>query len=78
MKRAETVIAESLGWDIQELRECRYQRYTAPAVYAVGGRYFAASVNKPKHDDVGIEWVEHSDQFGTRDTPMKVWVCNAE
>ncbi len=78
MKRANEVIAETLGWDIKDVSECRYQKYSSPAVYSIGDRYFAAHPSKPKHVDVGGEWREHSDQFGARGTNQKVWVCDAE
>jgi len=78
MKRANTVIAETLGWDIKDVIECRYQKYSSPAVYSIGDRYFAAHPSKPKHKDVGGEWREHDDQFGARGTKNKVWVCDAE
>jgi hypothetical protein len=78
MKRASTVIAETLGWDTREMVDCRYQRYTAPAVYSIGERYFAAYPTKPRHSDVGTEWIEHSDQFGARATNMKIWVCHTK
>jgi hypothetical protein len=77
MKRAATVIAETLGWDVSDMSEQRYQRYTAPAVYAIGNQYFAAYHTKPRHKDIGTDWVEHTDQFGARGTNMKVWVCNS-
>ncbi len=77
MKRANVVIAETIGWDVKEVTECRYQKYTSPAVYSIGDFYMAAHPTKPKHDDVGREWVEYKDQFGARGTSMKVWVCLA-
>jgi hypothetical protein len=77
MKRAATIIAESIGFDVAEMAEYRYQRYTAPAVYAIGEKYFAAWPSKPKHQ-VGGAWVEYADQFGVRGTTTQVvWVCNA-
>ena len=78
MKRASEVIAETIGYDVKEMSEYRYQRYTRPAVYSIGDRYFAAHPTKPKHNDVGGEWREHSDQFGARGTDSKVWVCDVE
>jgi hypothetical protein len=75
-KRPATVIAETLGWDINEVLEYGYQRTASPRVYAIGQRYFAAHPTKPRHD-VGGEWREHTDQFGARGTKMKVWVADA-
>lgn len=77
MKRADRIIAETLGWDVSEIKDYRYQRYVNPVVYAIGDQYFAAHKIKPKHD-VGQEWVEHTDQFGARDTDRKVWVCQTQ
>lgn len=76
-KSAAEVIAETLGWDVAEVRDYRYQRYVNPAVYAIGERYFAAHVSKPRHD-VGGAWEAHSDQFGARGTARVIWVCKAE
>lgn len=79
MKTAADMIAETLGWDVSELRQCRYQRYTSPMVYAIGNRYFAASRGKPRHTDVSESpWCEHSDQFGARNSALKIWVCAAQ
>ena len=75
-KQAAHIIAESLGWDVADVRECRYQRYAIPAVYAIDDRYFAAHAGKPRHS-VGGEWREHTDQFGARGTPRRVWVCDS-
>ena len=76
-KRAAEVIAETLGWDVKEMSDYRYQRYTSPAVYSIGERYFAAHPTKPKHE-VGQDWREHTDQFGARNTNQIIWVCNME
>jgi hypothetical protein len=76
-KRADMIIAETFGWDYKEVQECRYQRYVSSNVYSIGDRYFAVSKTKPKHSDVGDEWVEHTDQFGARNTDKKIWVCNS-
>ena len=78
MKRAAAVIAESIGFDIAEMSECRYKptRYTAPAVYSIGDKYFAAHPTKPRHE-VGEPWQRYADQFGARNTNTVVWVSNA-
>jgi hypothetical protein len=77
-KRADQILAETLGWDWKEVQETRYQKYTRPAVYAIGDRYFAVHTSKPQHSDVGGQWCEHTDQFGARGTDRKVWVCDAK
>ncbi len=76
-KRADHIIAETFGWDYLDVKEYRYQRYTNPAVYSIGDRYFAVHKSKPKHEDVGGPWREHHDQFGARGTDRIVWVCDA-
>ena len=74
-KHAATVVAETIGWDVAEVRECQYKpsRLSSPSVFAIGDRYFAVHPTKPLHD-VGGEWREHDDQFFTRGTQRKVWV----
>jgi hypothetical protein len=78
MKTAPMILAESFGWDYREVSEYRYQRYTNPNVYSIGDRYFAVHHSKPKHSDIGTEWVEYDDQFGARGTGRTIWVCNSE
>jgi len=76
MKRAATAIAETLGMDSADMPEYRYQKYTAPAVYAIGDWYLAAHPTRPRHP-VGGDWVPHPDQFGARGTNMRIWLCKA-
>ena len=76
MKRSNTILAETFGWDISEVSEYRYQRYTAPTVYAIGDQYFAVAKDKPKHT-VGGEWRQHTDQFFAA-PHTTVWVCESE
>jgi len=75
---AKEILAATLGWDIGEVSECRYQRYAAPAVYSIGNQYFAVNKTKPKHDDVGGEWQPHTDQFWAEPDGTTVWVCETE
>jgi hypothetical protein len=77
MKQASTIIAESIGMDARDIREYRYQRYSGPAVYAIGEKYYAASRVRPRHK-VGGEWRASPDQFGARGTELRVWVCDQE
>lgn len=74
-KRADIILAETLGWDYKDVQECRYQRYVSPAVYSMGDRYFAVHPSKPKHE-VGEPWSRHTDQFGARGTDRVIWVCD--
>lgn len=76
MQRADTAIAETLGWDVSEVREYQYQRYTNPAVYSIGQTYYAFNRSKPKHE-VGQDWVLHPDQFASRNSKKKVWISSA-
>ena len=75
-KQAATVVAETIGWDVADVRECQYQpsRYSSPSVFAIGDRYFAVHSAKPRHD-LGGEWREHDDQFFAKGTQRKVWVA---
>lgn len=77
MMRANYIIAASFGWDSRDVSEYRYQRYTSPSVYAIGDRYFAVSKTKPKHKDVGGEWMKHTDQFWAEKNGTTIWVCGA-
>jgi hypothetical protein len=74
---ASAILASTLGWDIREVPEYRYQRYTAPAVYLVGDCYFAVYKTKPKHSDVGADWHPHPDQFWADRAGTTVWVSQA-
>lgn len=76
--KALTILASTIGWDIGEVSECRYQRYTRPAVYVIGNRYMAVSAARPRHDDVGGEWKPHTDQFWAGMHGTTVWVCGDE
>jgi len=72
--QANEILAATLGWDVREVSEYRYQRYTAPNVYSIGDRYFAVHSSKPKHQ-VGQEWTIYNDQaFATGN--RKIWVAN--
>jgi hypothetical protein len=69
------ILAATIGWDMAEVSECKYQRYTSPVVYAIGGRYLAVSKTKPRHADVGVEWKPHFDQFWAERAGTTVWAC---
>ena len=70
------IIAATLGLDIADLGDYRYQstRTTRP-IYAIGNIYVAAG-QKPPKDDVGAEWEEHKDQFWANGKTT-VWVAKA-
>ncbi len=77
MASAANVLAATFGWDVAEVREYEYQKYTAPKVYSIGERYFAVSSVKPKHK-VGTEWKWHSDQFFATNQATTIWVCDVK
>lgn len=47
-KRANEIIAFHLGWNMPDVSEGRYQRYSAPAVYVCGNSYFCAPTGSQK------------------------------
>lgn len=65
-KRANEIIAFHLGWDIADVTEGRYQRYSSPSVYVCGGSYFCAPTAKQKPPE-GISekgWHKVGTQYG--------------
>lgn len=69
------IIASTFGWDVSEVSDYRYQRYSAPSVYAVGDKYYAVSKTKPKHKVAG-DWKEHGDQFFAGSSKTALWYCS--
>ncbi len=71
------VLAECLGWDIDEVRRNHYQptRYTSPNVYVFGEAYMAVSKNKPAHSSLG-EWIKghHDLQFMAERAGLTFWI----
>ncbi len=47
-KTAPEIIGVHLGWDIRDVTEGRYQRYTAPSVYVCGSNYFCCPTASQK------------------------------
>lgn len=76
MKRAHEIIAETFCFDINEMKEYEYQKYIAPKVYSIGDSYYAVSKTKPKHKDVGKDWIEHKDQFFAQKENTILWQCD--
>lgn len=75
-KRTSTanIIASTMGWDISEPADYRYQpTRTRQAIYAVGNRYLAVGKREPK-DDVGGPWQRHTDQFFAERAGTVLWV----
>jgi hypothetical protein len=62
-KQANEIVAFHLGWDMAEVSDCRYQRHTAPAVYAIGDHYFTAPTAKQKLP-VDWEWERVGEYYG--------------
>jgi hypothetical protein len=70
------IIAATLGLDIADLGDYRYQpTKTTRPIYAIGDIYVAAG-HKPPKDDVGSKWEEHKDQFWANGKTT-VWVAKA-
>ena len=70
------VIAATIGFDMAELDDYRYQpTQTTRAIYAIGDIYLAAGKTPPK-DDVGSKWEKHTDQFWT-EGKTSIWVSKA-
>lgn len=66
-KQAPEIIAFHLGWDVADVSEGRYQRYTNPSVYVCGEAYYCAPTAKQKLPaDVCDEWVEDGTQYGRK------------
>lgn len=75
-KPAAYVIAATLGQDINELADNRYQSTrTSRAIYSFDDRYFAVGKRAPK-DKVGGVWRPHTDQFWAAKGNTILWVCN--
>lgn len=65
-------LAATVGMDLSELSEYRYQSTrTQKAVYAMED-YWCASSTVPK-DAVGGPWEKHSDQFWAEQAKTIIW-----
>lgn len=72
-----TVIAETFGLDVSDVRDYRYQATrTKRPIFAIGDRYYTTGGTPPK-DEVGGAWVAHSDQFFARRGGTTLWVSTA-
>lgn len=77
-----TAIAATLGLDVSELSEYRYQETrTHVAVYAVDNDFFIASKRRPKfhptHHLSSLQWTLHPDQFWARQARTFVWTATS-
>lgn len=74
-KPAAYVIAATLGQDINELADNRYQpTRMSRAIYGFDNRYFAVGKRAPK-DKVGGAWQIHPDQFWAAKGNTILWFC---
>jgi hypothetical protein len=61
-KRANEIIAFSLGWNISDVTDGKYQRYSNPSVYVCGNDYYCCPTNNQKLPK-GFNWVEVDNQY---------------
>ena len=70
------IIAATLGLDLSELEDYRYQpTRTARRIYSIDDIYVATGLTAPK-DHVGGPWEKHPDQFWA-DGKTTIWVSKA-
>jgi hypothetical protein len=64
-RTAAEIIAFHFGWDITDVRDCRYQptRYTAPAIFTIGDDYYCAPTKGQKLPK-GWAWTGFSHHYG--------------
>lgn len=65
-KRASEIIAFHLCWNISDVTEGRYQRYTAPSVYVCANDYFCcpAGNQSPPKGVSENEWQKVGSYYG--------------
>jgi hypothetical protein len=72
-----TVIAETFGCDVREMKEYRYQSTrTKQAIYAIGAKYFTVSSDQPKDKD--FAWQLNKDQWSAQRHGTQLWVAETE
>jgi hypothetical protein len=54
-KTAPEIIGFHLGWDIRDVTDGRYQRYTAPGVYVCGDHYYCSPTAQQKPPHLGVK-----------------------
>jgi hypothetical protein len=70
------IIAATLGLDMAELEDYRYQpTRTKRPIYAIGDVYVATGLKPPK-EDVGAPWQQHPDQFWANGKTT-IWLSKA-
>lgn len=65
-KQAPEIIAFFLGWNVSDVSDGRYQRYTNPAVYVCSNDYYCAPTAKQKlpRDVSEKPWVKVGTEYG--------------
>lgn len=61
-KRANEIIAFSLGWNITDVTDGLYQKYRNPSVYVCGNDYYCCPTNKQKLPK-GFDWIEIDNRY---------------
>ena len=73
-KSAGGILAATLGWDVAEVREHRYQSTrTSKLIFAIGDDYYMVTKTKPTWD--GLDWHQHPDQFWAWQNGTILWVA---
>jgi hypothetical protein len=64
-RTAPEIIGFHLGWDMRDVSEGRYQRYSNPAVYVCGSDYYCAPTasQKPNSD---FQWDVVGEYYGRK------------
>lgn len=76
MASSQNVIGSTIGMELSEVTDCRYQpTRTTKAIYSIDSQYFAVGKNAPK-DEVGGKWRQHRDQFFAEKHSTVLWVCD--
>lgn len=69
------IIADTLGIELTEVSDNRYQAmmYKRP-IYKIGKQFYTCSKSLPKQH-TGNKWVKHSDQSFAAKENVTVWYC---
>ena len=78
MSKQQEALAATLGMDIAELRDCRYQETrTWMPVYSGGENYYCTSQTNPGNL-LGLRWGKMKDQFFAERANTVCWVAHME
>jgi hypothetical protein len=64
-RTAPEIIGIHLCWDMRDVSEGRYQRYSSPAVYACGSDYYCAPTTNQK-PPLDYQWDVVGEYFGRK------------